>query len=154
LKEKRFYGPSGPTRTSDRDDWETPEDIYDPLNEEFGFTLDAAASAANTKVHNNYYTKEEDAVLQPWSGVVWLNPPYGEQIGRFIRKAYRESLAGVTVVALLPARTDTIYWHECIEGKAEVRFVRGRVKFGLNGEPGVQGAPFPSVIVIWRGINQ
>ena len=131
-------------------DWETPDAVFEPLNEEFGFTLEAAASAANTKVPGNYYTREDDAVMQPWPGVVWLNPPFGEQMGRFIRKAYKESLVGATVVALLPARTDTACWHECIHGIAEVRFLRGRVKYELDGVS-QGGAPFPSAIVLWRG---
>ena len=78
---------------------------------------------------------------------VWCNPPYGREIGKWVEKAYNESLAGVTVVMLLPARTDTKWFHDYIYGKAEIRFVRGRLKFGDSKN----SAPFPSMVIIFRG---
>ena len=127
-----------------RDDWETPQSLFDVLNVEFDFTLDACASEYNKK-HERYYSKHDDALSKRWTGVVWMNPPYGRQIGKWIRKAYEASQEGATVVCLLPARTDTAWWHDyCMKG--EIRFLRGRVRFvGAKA-----GAPFPSAIVVFR----
>jgi len=138
---------------SQRLDWETPQEVFGPLDKEFGFTLDAAADEQNTKVPGNFFSEEDDALTKDWKGVIWLNPPYGRVIGRFIKKAHDEAiLHRATVVALVPARTDTSYWHDYIFGKAEVRFLRGRLKFLVGGE--AKGpAPFPSAVVIWRGQN-
>lgn len=129
-----------------RTDWETPPDVFDRYHREFGFTLDAAASAHNAKCPR-YFTAEQDGVAQDWGrDVVWVNPPFGREIPQFIRKAYESSLAGATVVLLVPARTDTAWWHDYVEPYAERRFLRGRVKF-----VGAQwNAPFPCVIVIFR----
>jgi phage N-6-adenine-methyltransferase len=125
-----------------REDWETPPAIFDPLHAEFGFTLDAAANEANAKVPTYY---SESALEKPWQGVVWLNPPYGKQIGKWVEKAFQESRAGSTVVCLVPARTDSWWWHDYAE-QGEYRFIRRRIKF--VGAP--YNAPFPSAIVVFR----
>jgi len=141
--------------TSNHNEWETPQELYDALNAEFGFELDPCATHENAKC-KLYYTKAEDGLSKPWhkvAGTVFMNPPYGREIGRWIKKAFEESLKGSTVVCLIPARTDTSYWHDyCMKG--EIRFIRGRLKFkGLNskGEYVIdQLATFPSAIVIFR----
>lgn len=123
----------------------TPQDFFDRLDAEFGFDLDVCASPENAKC-TIYFTKADDGLSRDWTGVVWLNPPYGREIGRWLRKA-NESVKdnGATVVCLVPARTDTNWWHEYVI-KHEVRFVRGRLKFG-NAK---NSAPFPSAVVIMR----
>ena len=133
--------------SSRTDLWETPQDLFDKLNEEFHFTLDVCALPENAKCES-YYTPEIDGLSQKWSGVCWCNPPYGRQIGKWVEKAAREREEGTTVVMLLPARTDTKWFHDYIyKFYAEIRFIRGRLKFG-----GVQNsAPFPSMIAIFRG---
>jgi len=130
--------------SSETDEWPTPQDFFDRLNEEFGFTLDVCATPENAKCPR-YFTKRENGLLQRWEGVCWMNPPYGREIGQWVRKAYESALGGATVVCLVPSRTDTAWWHDyCMKG--EVRFVRGRLKFG-----GVtDNAPFPSAVVIFR----
>ena len=129
--------------SSATDEWSTPQDVFDKLNEEFSFTLDPAATNENHKCQK-YYTKETDGLSKDWSGeTVFCNPPYGREIGRWVKKA-AESKA--TVVMLLPARTDTKWFHDYIYGNAEIRFIKGRLKFG-----GAQNsAPFPSMVVIFR----
>lgn len=131
--------------SSKTDMWETPQDFFDKLNDEFHFTLDVAASDHNAKCYH-YYTKHEDGLKMPWHGVVWCNPPYGREIGKWVKKAYFEAILGTTVVMLIPARTDTKWFHDYILGKAEVRFIRGRLKFGGSKN----SAPFPSMVVIFR----
>lgn len=134
--------------SSKKEDWETPQDFFDKLNEEFHFTLDAADSLENAKCAN-YFTKEQDGLAKSWGGqVVWLNPPYGRYTtGLWVKKAYEEhQRTGCTVVMLLPARTDTIWFHNYILDKAEIRFVKGRLKFGGGKDP----APFPSLVAIMR----
>lgn len=133
-------------RSSKREDWETPQKLYDELNEEFHFLLDACATYENAKC-GMYYDKDADGLKQPWVGTVWCNPPYGRGIYDRVKKAYEESKNGVTSVLLTFARTDTKWFHEYVLGKAEIRFLRGRVKFG-----GAQNnAPFPSILIIYRG---
>jgi phage N-6-adenine-methyltransferase len=129
-----------------RIDWETPQALFDELNEEFGFVLDVCASHENAKC-SSYFTMEVDGLRQPWGdyGVCWMNPPYGREISRWVAKAHHEAEYGATVVGLVPARTDTAWWHDHIQGKAEVRFLRGRIRFSGGGP-----APFPSCIVVWR----
>lgn len=131
--------------TSNTDLWATPQDFFDRLNEEFGFELNVCAIAENAKCEK-YYSPEIDGLKQEWEGVCWMNPPYGRSIGEWVKKAYQSSLAGATVVCLIPARTDTRWWHDyCMNG--EIRFVRGRLKFGDSKN----SAPFPSAIVIFGG---
>lgn len=132
--------------SSEKHDWTTPRDFWEGLNAEFRFTLDAAASHENA-LCPAYFTEESNGLAQDWTGTVWVNPPYGRQISQWIEKSYQESRKGVTVVMLIPARTDTKAWHEVIFPHAEVRFVRGRLKFGAATE----NAPFPCAVVIFRG---
>lgn len=129
--------------SSKTDMWETPKDFFDELDKEFHFTCDVCAIKENAKCAK-YYTPEQDGLKQEWDGICWMNPPYGKTIGKWVKKA-AESKA--TVVCLLPARTDTKWFHEYIYGKAEIRFVKGRIKFGNSKN----SAPFPSMIVIFRG---
>lgn len=134
--------------SSKTDLWSTPQDLFDKLNDEFNFTLDVCATAENAKCIN-YFTKEDNALKQEWAIThtrIYMNPPYGRGIFEWVKKAYDTSLTGPTVVCLLPARTDTAWWHDyCMKG--EIRFIRGRLKFGGHKN----SAPFPSAIVIFRG---
>jgi site-specific DNA-methyltransferase (adenine-specific) len=138
--------------SSNKDDWGTPLDLYEELNEEFNFDVDVCASHYNAK-HTHYYTKADDALSLSWSNhVCWMNPPYGRGItGKWFKKAYEESLKGATIVGLVPSRTDTSYWHDyVINVGAEVRFLRGRVKFLREDGTAGDAAPFPSAIIVWR----
>lgn len=129
--------------TSNTDLWATPQDFFDKLNEEFNFELDVCANDENAKC-DRYFTRETDGLKQDWTGVCWMNPPYGREIGKWVKKAYESSLNGATVVCLVPARTDTKWWHEyCMKG--EIRLVKGRLKFGGSKN----SAPFPSAVVIF-----
>lgn len=128
--------------TSETDLWETPQEFFDRLNEEFCFDLDVCALPDNAK-SEKYFTPEMDGLSQEWSGTVWCNPPYGRHIGKWVKKA---SESDCTVVMLLPARTDTAWFHDYIYGCAEIRFVRGRLRFGNSKN----SAPFPSMVVIYR----
>lgn len=132
--------------SSATDLWATPQWLFDDFNAEFGFTLDACALPSNAKCAK-YFTPEVDGLAQDWGGeVVWCNPPYGREIGKWVKKCAEESKKNnTTVVALLPARTDTRWFHEYIYHKAEVVFLRGRLKFG----DAKNSAPFPSMIVIF-----
>ena len=129
--------------SSKSDNWETPPQFFQALDAEFHFDLDVCALPENAKC-TRYYTPEDDGLKQPWNGTCWCNPPYGRIISEWVKKA---SESETTVVMLLPARTDTKWFHEYIYGKAEVRFIRGRLKFG----GAVNSAPFPSMVVIFRG---
>ncbi len=131
--------------SSKTDLWETPQDFFDDLDLEFHFDLDVCALPKNAKC-GRYYTPEEDGLAQPWEGTCWLNPPYGREIGRWVKKAADSATGGATVVMLLPARTDTRWFHDYIYGKAEIRFVKGRLKFG----GAKNSAPFPSMVVVFR----
>lgn len=133
--------------TSNSDDYGTPQKLFDELNAEFNFDVDVCASASNAKCRR-YFSAEENGLVQDWSKykTCYMNPPYGRQIINWIQKAYESSLQGSTVVCLLPARTDTKWFHEyCLKG--EIRFLRGRLKFN----DGKNSAPFPSMIVVFRG---
>lgn len=133
--------------SSATDLWATPQWLFDDFNAEFGFTLDACALPSNAKCAK-YFTPEVDGLAQDWAGeVVWCNPPYGREIGKWVKKCAEEAKKNnTTVVALLPARTDTKWFHEYIYHKAEVVFLRGRLKFG----DAKNSAPFPSMIVIFN----
>lgn len=131
--------------TSTTDLWETPQELFDRLDAEFHFTLDACAIESNAKCER-FYSPEQDGLSLPWEGTVWCNPPYGRNVWRWCEKASNSAANGATVVMLLPARTDTKWFHRWIYGRAEIRFLAGRLKFG-----GAQNsAPFPSMIVIFR----
>lgn len=130
--------------SSKKQDWTTPKELI----EEYGpFDLDACADAENA-VCPRYLSKETDCLRVPWSQVginkVWMNPPYGRGIGKFVKRAYEQSKERIVVVCLLPARTDTKWFHEyCTKGK--IKFLKGRLKFSGHKNP----APFPSMIVIF-----
>ncbi|MCM3704029.1 phage N-6-adenine-methyltransferase [Paenibacillus macerans] len=129
--------------TSTTDLWETPQDFFNSLNAEFKFETDVCALPENAKCET-FYSPDDDGLSQNWGGVCWMNPPYGRNIGKWVKKAYESSLNGATVVCLLPARTDTAWWHDyCMKG--EVRLVRGRLKFGGSE----WNAPFPNAVVIF-----
>lgn len=128
-------------------DWETPPDFFTELNKEFHFTLDACASQYNCKV-TNYYSLEDNGLMREWNGVVWCNPPYGDETVNWCRKALcsvKLQQANI-IVMLLPARTDNHWFHTYILPYAEIRFIQGRLKF--NNAP--TGAPFPSMLAIFR----
>ena len=131
-------------------DWETPQDFFDNLNKEFNFTLDPCATHKTAKC-DKYYTKENNGLIQDWGdNVVFCNPPYGSEIKYWVKKCYEESQnPNAIVVMLIPARTDTGYFHKYIYGKAEIRFIKGRLKFG-GQQKGSGSAPFPSMIVIFK----
>ncbi len=132
---------------SDRTELETPLEFFAPLHREFGFTLDVAADASNAKCRR-FLSKEDDGLSQPWSGVCWMNPPYGSSVPVWLSKAVRERERGVTTVALIPARTNTEWFHEICFRHGEVRFVRGRPKFVGHKH----GLPWPLALVIFRGV--
>lgn len=133
--------------SSATDLWATPQAFFDELDAEFNFTLDPCATDENAKCER-YFTKEDDGLTQSWAGeTVFMNPPYGREISHWMRKAYEESRKGATVVCLVPARTDTRWFHDFVYGKAEIRFVRGRLKFG----DAKHNAPFPSMVVVYSG---
>lgn len=133
--------------SSKTDNWSTPQHLFDTLNAEFHFSLDACADEHNRKCPL-YYTKEQDGLAQDWCDhTVWCNPPYGRHVGEWVKKAYAASQCGATVVMLLAARTDTAWFHDYILGKAEIRFIRGRLIFGKTTDT---RAPFPSMVVVFR----
>ena len=135
--------------SSKNDQWTTPQDFFDKLNDEFHFDLDPCADEYNHKCEE-YFTREQDGLMQDWGGhTVFCNPPYGHEIGKWVKKSWEESKKNTTVVMLIPARTDTAYFHDYIYRKAEIRFIRGRLKFGQA----TQGAPFPSMVVVFKGEN-
>ena len=125
--------------------WETPQDFFNILDKEFGFSIDVCALPENAKCAR-YYTPADDGLSMAWEGICWMNPPYGRQIGRWVEKAYHEAkYRRATVVCLLPARTDTQWFQDfCLKSK-DIRFIRGRLKFG----GAKNSAPFPSVVVIF-----
>ena len=133
--------------SSASDDWATPQDFFDELNREFNFTLDPCATSENAKCAK-FYTIAENGLKQDWQGeVVFCNPPYGREIKLWVQKCYEESQKpSTTVVMLIPARTDTKYFHDFIYNKArDIRFVRGRLRFGDSKN----SAPFPSMVVVF-----
>lgn len=130
---------------STSNEWETPQDVFEELNKEFGFTLDPCATNQNAKC-DKYYTKEDDGLSKSWGGeTVFMNPPYGREIKHWAKKAHEES-EHATVVCLVPSRTDTRYWHDHFMKADEIRFIKGRLKFG----GAKNSAPFPSAIIIYR----
>lgn len=139
--------------TSNKQDWETPQKLFDKLNKEFSFDLDAAANDTNNKCFK-YFSEAEDSLKQDWSifKSIFINPPYdSKKQDEFIKKAYETNKKyGNTIVLLVPARTDTKRWHDYILGKSEVRFLKGRLNFEINGKPYKDPATFPSAVVIYR----
>ena len=134
--------------------WCTPQEFFDKLNEEFCFTLDAAATDKTAKCPL-YFTPETDGLKSSWKvaggGTVFCNPPYGREIGKWVQKAYEEAQTGTPIVLLIPARTDTRYFHVFIYHKAEIRFIRGRLRFTDDDGNAADPAPFPSMLVIYNG---
>jgi site-specific DNA-methyltransferase (adenine-specific) len=135
-------------------EWGTPQELFDTLNEEFDFTIDVAASDKNAKCER-YYTKEQDGLKHSWSNErVFMNPPYGYGLKFWVKKAFDEIHAltngAELVTAILPSSTDVSWFHDYIYGIAEIRFIRGRVKFE-NSENGKSGSSTKgTMIVIWR----
>lgn len=131
--------------SSKTDQWATPISLFTKLDALFNFKTDVCADADNAKCEL-FYTEQVNGLDQEWSGVCWMNPPYGRSIGDWVKKAYQSSLDnGATVVCLLPARPDTRWWHDyCVKG--EMFFLKGRLKFG----DAKNSAPFPSAIVVFR----
>ena len=138
--------------TSETNEWYTPQPLYDELNKEFDFTLDPCCTKESAKC-KVWFTKKDDGLNKNWMNhTVFMNPPYGREIKHWIKKAYESSLNGATVIALIPARTDTSYWHDYIFNKAkDIRFLRGRIKFEREDGTIGDSAPFPSAIVVWVG---
>lgn len=129
--------------SSETEEWETPQDLFDRLDREFNFSLDVCALDSSAKCEN-YFTPQDDGLGQAWTGTCWMNPPYGTAIGRWVQKAWESAEAGATVVCLVPARVDTAWWWDwCRFG--EIRFLRGRLRFG----GGDTSAPFPSAVVVF-----
>ena len=128
-------------------EWSTPQNLFEELDKEFGFTTDVCAAEWNHKC-TEYFDLCADGLSQKWSGVCWMNPPYGNETAKWVEKAYKESKDGTTVVCLIPARTDSPWFHDyCTKG--EIRFVRGRIHF--TNQNGKSGRPiFSSIIVIFR----
>lgn len=133
--------------SSKTDLWATPQDFFAKLDSEFGFTLDVCALPENAKCPR-YYTPQDDGLTQPWVGTCWCNPPYGRSVGLWVQRAAQACAEGNTVVMLLPARTDTRWFHDYIyqHENVEIRFIRGRLKFG----DGQNSAPFPSLVAVFR----
>jgi site-specific DNA-methyltransferase (adenine-specific) len=126
--------------------WPTPQDFFDRLNNIYDFTLDPCATSENAKCPT-YFTKDQDGLAQDWgTHRVFCNPPYGRVIGKWARKCYEASLGGALVVFLVPARTDTRWFHDYVIGKAHIWFQRGRLKFGDSENC----APFPSMLAIYH----
>lgn len=139
---------------SAKQEWTTPDNLFDPLNKEFNFNFDLAADFKNTKC-DAFFDEQMDGLSQPWphGGVCWLNPPYGDKKHKlvdWIKKAFEESKQGATIVMLIPARTNTKWWHEYCMNASEVRFICGRPKFG----GATHGLPQPLALIIFSDNNQ
>ena len=131
---------------SEKQTWETPQDFFDLMDTEFHFDVDVCAEDETAKC-NIYYTVDDDGLSKEWNRTCWMNPPYGREIGKWMKKAYESSVnSGATVVCLVPARTDTKWWHNYAMKANEVRFIRGRLRFGNA----TASAPFPSAVVVFR----
>lgn len=138
--------------SSKKSDWCTPQALFDELNAEFHFVLDAAATDKTAKCVK-YFTPETDGLTQDWNvgGAVFCNPPYGREVGKWVKKAWEEAQkCTAPVVLLLAARTDTAYFHNYIYKQAEIRFIRGRLRFTDENGCAAAAAPFPSMIVIFN----
>ena len=132
--------------SSKSNNWETPDRLFLELDKEFSFTLDPCCTPTNAKC-KKYYTQKQDGLIQSWQGeTVFCNPPYGKEIKLWVEKCYIESKKNnAKVVLLIPARTDTKYFHSFIYNKAQIRFIKGRLRFSNSKN----SAPFPSMIVIF-----
>jgi len=125
----------------------TPQAFFDTLNAEFRFDVDVCALPGNAKCEK-FFSPEDDGLSKHWEGVCWMNPPYGREIGKWMKKAYESSLDGAVVVCLVPSRTDTKWWHDYAM-RGDIRFIKGRLKFG----DARNSAPFPSAVVVFRGVS-
>jgi len=138
--------------SSKEERWQTPQKFFDELNKEFNFTLDPSCQIDSAKCEK-YYTPKENGLIQNWEGeTVFCNPPYGRELKKWVEKCYKESKKENTIVVMLiPARTDTKYFHKYIYHKSEIRFIKGRIKF-VNPLTKTEGnsAPFPSMVVILK----
>jgi phage N-6-adenine-methyltransferase len=132
--------------SSETVEWATPQWLFDALDKEFGFTLDPCSTDDNAKCQR-HYTRDDNGLLKSWGGeVVWMNPPYGDEIEAWMAKAFGAAMHdGATVVCLVPSRTDTGWWHRYAM-KHEIRFLKGRLKFG----DATDSAPFPSALIVMR----
>ncbi len=131
--------------TSRTEEWETPKYVFSALTNEFQFQVDVCATSENTKC-KVYFDKSVDGLKREWSPFrCWMNPPYGKNISKWMKKAFEESQRGALVVCLIPSRTDTKWWHDWVMRASEIRFISGRISFG----DGKQSAPFPSCVVIY-----
>ncbi|MDY6936931.1 MAG: DNA N-6-adenine-methyltransferase [Cyanobacteriota bacterium] len=149
---KAFYSHAG--NSSGQNSWTTPAWVLDKLYDVFGcFDLDPCSPTATRKTApvkaKIYYTEADDGLSLPWHGHVFVNPPYGRTLKDWVAKCHHEATTGntQTIVALIPARTDTAYWHDYIANQAAIVFLRGRLSFGNTGE----SAPFPSALIVWGG---
>jgi len=138
--------------SSARMDWETPQDFFDRYHAIYNFTLDVCAAPETAKC-KKFFTEKQDGLSQDWSkDICWMNPPYGREVGKWVKKAYEESNKGGLVVCLLPSRTDTRWWWDyCMKG--EIEFIKGRLKFkgrNIKGELVNNSATFPSAVVIFK----
>ena len=137
--------PKNPHFSSERSDWETPQSLFDGLNAEFRFEVDVCANSRNAKC-KRYFAPADDGLSTSRDGAVcWMNPPYGRVIGKWMQKAFEESQKGAVVCCLVPAKTDTAWWHKYAT-RGEIRFLRGRLHFSNSKS----AAPFPSAIVVFR----
>ena len=147
-----FTTSQGALFSSNDQTWRTPRWLFEELNIEFNFDLDAAASNQN-HLCASYLTEEQDALSLHWPGsVIWCNPPYGKGVGLFVQKAHEEALKGKTICLLIFARTDTRWWHDHCMKAHEIRFIKARLRFSLGGISQANLAPAPSCFVIFRGV--
>lgn len=139
--------------SSKKTDWETPDDFFAKLDRMYHFTLDVCATKKNAKC-KQYYTPKQDAFTQSWTGRIWMNPPYGRQIDKWIQRAWLAAITGEAeiVVCLLPARTDTRWFHDyiCTSTAVKIEYIRGRLQF----KGAKYKAPFPSMVVVFQGQNK
>jgi site-specific DNA-methyltransferase (adenine-specific) len=147
--------------SSASNEWQTPPEFFKKYDDKYHFELDAAATDENA-LCKKYFTEKDNALVQDWSmyKTVWMNPPYGRILGKFVKKAYEESLKGVTVVCLVPSRTCTTYWHNyCMKG--DIYLIKGRLKFVNRALPSWRAdgnfkrtpAPFPSAVIIFNAFG-
>jgi phage N-6-adenine-methyltransferase len=131
--------------SSATDLWSTPQDFFNEQNLKYNFDIDVCASKENAKCCK-YFDIKKNGLIQHWVGNCWMNPPYGRDIEKWMKKAYESSLLGATVVCLVPSRTDTKWWHNYAM-KGDITFIKGRLKFGNSKN----AAPFPSALVVFEG---
>lgn len=153
-RKKEFYKETA--LTSFNEIWTTPPHIIDKLIEIFGvFDLDPCSETSNNKVRNSKakigYTKQDNGLIKPWFGTVFVNPPYSREVGQWVKKCYQEYQKGNTeiIIALVASRTDTKWFHDYIAGVADIYFIKGRLKFGDGKSP----APFPSMLIVWKSVE-